>query len=204
MISADRTKSVRTAPLIFSFSISSVDFEAGFSVPSEGLSAGSPPSSAVVSGGFSSGGWRNLWASFSHPSKQRNAPPSISNGVTIRGASPLIASADGTRISLFTAEPLATAQTTGSSRSALTPVTCSALSARSSPSTPAVFLVATLVIAATSSRIVVMSSRRARRLVPAKERLLSREFDPILQRILRKHLGQGGNFCSPRGTCSEP
>ncbi len=200
MISADSTKSVRIAPLIFSFSISSVDFSAGFPV----ASAGSPPSSGVTSAGFSSGGWRNLWASFSQPSKQRNAPPIISKGVTAQGANPLIASADGTRISLFTAEPLATAQTTGSSRSALTPVTCSALSARSSPSTPAVFLVATLVIAATSSRIVVMSSRRARRLVPAKERLLSREIDPILQRILRKHFGRGGNFCSPRGTCSEP
>ena len=48
-------------------------------------------------------------------------------------------------------EPLATAHTTGSSRSALTPVTCCALRARSSPSTPAVFFAASWVIAATSS-----------------------------------------------------
>jgi hypothetical protein len=82
---------------------------------------------------------------------------------------------------LLTSEPLKTAQTTGSSRSARTPVTCSALSARSSPRTPAVFFAATfertatssatavaffaatLVRIATSSRTVAMSSRRARK-----------------------------------------
>ena len=70
-------------------------------------------------------------------------------------------------MALFFNDPTATAQTTGISRSARTPETCCALSARSSPSTPAVFLAATLVITATSSRIVAISSSRARRLAPA-------------------------------------
>ncbi|MNE85217.1 hypothetical protein D3C80_1821940 [compost metagenome] len=64
-------------------------------------------------------------------------------------------------------EPLATAQTTGSSRSALTPETCWAFRARSSPSTPAVFFAATLVISATSSSMLAISSSRANRLAPA-------------------------------------
>ena len=69
----------------------------------------------------SSSAWlcRNLCASFSKPSKQRKAPPIISSGVTAQGANALMASAAGTRIALLTSEPLATAQTTGSSRSAL-------------------------------------------------------------------------------------
>ena len=62
-----------------------------------------------------------------------------------------MSNAAGTRAHLFTSERFATAQMTGHSRSVLTPETCSALSARSSPSTPAVFFVATFVIAATSS-----------------------------------------------------
>src|SRR5688572_27233044 len=79
----------------------------------------------------------------------------------------LMISAAGTRIALLTTELLATAHTTGSSRSGCTPATCCALSARSSPSTPAVFLVATLVNTATSSRMLAMSSIRAIRLLPA-------------------------------------
>jgi len=55
----------------------------------------------------------------------------------------------------------------GSSRRGSTPVTWLALTARSSPTTPAVFLAATLVSSATSSRTVVMSSMRASRLLPA-------------------------------------
>ena len=55
----------------------------------------------------------------------------------------LMSSANGTKTSLLKNEPLATTQTTGSSRSALTPETCSALRARSSSNTPAVFLTAT-------------------------------------------------------------
>jgi hypothetical protein len=78
-----------------------------------------------------------------------------------------MASAAGTRMALLTSEPLATAQTTGSSRLASTPWTCWALSARSSPSTPAVFLAATLVSTDTSSSTVVMSSIRASRLAAA-------------------------------------
>ncbi len=68
-----------------------------------------------------------------------------------QGATTLMSNAAGTKMALLIIDPLATAQTTGSSRSALTPVTCCALSARSSPSTPAVFCAATLVITATSS-----------------------------------------------------
>src|SRR5262249_25952631 len=76
----------------------------------------------------------------------------------------LMASAAGTRIALFSSEPLATAHTTGSSRSARTPATCWALSARSSPRTPAVFCVAAFVSPATSSSTEAISSRRASRL----------------------------------------
>ena len=87
--------------------------------------------------------------------------------VISQGASQLIKSAAGTRMALFTSEPLATAHTTGSSRSACTPVTCWAFRARSSPSTPAVFLAATLVMVATSSRMLAMSSISAMSVVPA-------------------------------------
>jgi len=82
-------------------------------------------------------------------------------------SSALIASAAGTRIALLTSDPLATAHTTGNSRLALTPVTCCAFKARSSPSTPAVFLAATLVRTETSSSSVAISSSRANRLAPA-------------------------------------
>ena len=61
-----------------------------------------------------------------------------------QGATTLMSKAAGTRMALLIIEPLATAQTTGNSRSAFTPVTCCALSARSSPSTPAVFFTASL------------------------------------------------------------
>src|SRR5262249_48414470 len=90
---------------------------------------------------------------------------SISSGTTAHGAQALIASAEGTSTALFRREPFATAHTTGSSRSARTPATCSALSARSSPRTPAVFCVATLVSTDTSSSTDAMSSRRVSRLV---------------------------------------
>src|SRR5690606_6734014 len=93
-----------------------------------------------------------------------NRPPAISNGVTAQGTKALIASAAGTRIALLRSDPFATAHTTGNSRSALTPATCWAFSARSSPSTPAVFFVATLVRTATSSRTLAMSSISASRL----------------------------------------
>ena len=120
-------------------------------------------------GGSSWGGWSSLCASFSTPSKHKKAPPNISTGVTAHGARALSTRAAGAKISLFFAEPLATAQITGSSRSGLTPETCWAFSARSSPSTPAVFLVATLVIVATLSRLPAMLSISARRLPPGIE-----------------------------------
>ncbi len=91
----------------------------------------------------------------------------MSRGVMSSGRKALSARAAGTRISLFLKEPMATAHTTGSSRTARTPATCCALRARSSPSTPAVFLAATLVMVATSSSTLAMSSSRARRLAPA-------------------------------------
>src|SRR5574340_111539 len=154
MISADRMKSVRTAPLILSRS------SATRSTAGSVTACASSVSCAAVSPR-----WRNLCASFSKPSQHRKAPPSIKSGVIAHGASALMASAAGTRINLLRNEPFATAHTTCSSRSALTPATCWALSARSSPSTPAVFLAATLVITDTSSRMVAMSSSRASRLV---------------------------------------
>ena len=86
-----------------------------------------------------------MCVTFSAPSKHRKRPPTIISGVIAHGARALISSAAGTRIALFISEPFATAQTTGNSRSAATPVTCCALSARSSPSTPAVLPVATFV-----------------------------------------------------------
>src|SRR5690554_6508541 len=111
----------------------------------------------------------------------------------------LINSAPGTRISLFLNEPLATAQTTGSSRSARTPVTCWALSARSSPSTPAVFFAATLLIRDTSSSRVAISSSRASRLEAKKDTSSYRDtlhycrrqgFQPIIdQNALRPRSG---------------
>src|SRR5690606_566373 len=69
--------------------------------------------------------------------------------------------------SLFRKEPLATAHTTGSSRLATTPLTCCAFRAMSSPSTPAVFLLAALVSSATSSSTLAISSSKASRLAPA-------------------------------------
>jgi hypothetical protein len=88
----------------------------------------------------------------------------MSSGTKAHGTKALTASAAGTKIALFRREPLATAQTTGSSRLGRRPAVCSALSATSSPSTPAVFCVATLVSADTSSSTVTMSSSRASRL----------------------------------------
>ena len=63
--------------------------------------------------------------------------------------------------------PRATAQTTGSSRRASTPLTCWALRARSSPRTPALFFAAIFEYSATSSSSAVMSSSKASRPVVA-------------------------------------
>ena len=62
---------------------------------------------------------------------------------------------------MLSIEPLATAQTTGSSRWGSTPATWCALSARQPPTA---FLVAILVITATSSSPVAMSSSNVSRL----------------------------------------
>ena len=155
MISADKIKSVRIAPLILPFS-SATRSTAGFASAVTSFSCEAARPAAVC---------MNLWATFSKPSKHKKAPPTINSGVTAQGAKALMASAAGTRIALLINEPLATAQTTGSSRSALTPETCCALSARSSPRTPAVFLAATLDSKATSSRTLAMSSINASKLL---------------------------------------
>ena len=141
MISAERTKSVRTAPLIFPFS--KATRSSLVSTRAAARSAWLASCSLLLC--------RNLWASFSKPSKHRNAPPIMSSGVTAQGARALMSRAAGTRIALLTKDPFATAHTTGSSRSAATPVTCWAFRARSSPRTPAVFWVAILVRTTTSS-----------------------------------------------------
>ena len=155
MISADKIKSVRIAPLILSFSTATRS-TAGSDSAVTNCSCWAACSGALCT---------NLWAIFSKPSKHKNAPPTIKSGVTAQGANALMANAAGTNIALFKNDPRATAQTTGSSRSALTPDTCCAFRARSSPSTPAVFLAATLDSTATSSRMVAMSSINASRLL---------------------------------------
>ena len=104
MISADKIKSVRMAPLILVFS--------------------STISSVAACGSWAAT-WRlrNLCNSFSTPSKQRKAPPIIKSGTISEGINTESNSASGTKISLLTKEPLVTAHTIGSSRSARTPVT---------------------------------------------------------------------------------
>ncbi len=157
MISADKMKSVRIAPFTLSFS----------NATTSTFSSASACSVCAWRCASSSLECRKRCASFSTPSKHRNAPPIIISGVIAHGSQALIASAAGTRIALLSSEPLATAHTTGSSRSALTPVTCCAFSARSSPSTPAVFFAATLVRIDTSSSSEAISSSRVNRLAPA-------------------------------------
>ena len=65
-------------------------------------------------------------------------------------------------INLFRNDPLVMAHKTGSSREAENPTAFSAFTARSSPKMPAVFLPATLVMAATSSISKPMSSSNAK------------------------------------------
>ena len=127
-------------------------------------------SPVLSSSPLSSSWWacgKNFSKIFSAPSKQRNKPPINSNGMINQGINALINKAAGTRINLFLNEPFATAHTTGISRSADTPETCCALSAKSSPNTPAVFFAATLDISATSSSTVAMSSNSVSKLAPA-------------------------------------
>ena len=65
-------------------------------------------------------------------------------------------------MALFKNEPLVIAQITGNSLVAKKPVAFSALTAKSSPRIPAVFLVAILPITATSSINAAISSKRAK------------------------------------------
>jgi hypothetical protein len=77
------------------------------------------------------------------------------------GAKALSKKATGKIINLFRADPLVIAQITGSSRSDTKPDAFSAFTAKSSPKIPAVFLAATLLITATSSISVAISSNNA-------------------------------------------
>jgi hypothetical protein len=56
-----------------------------------------------------------------HAFEAQKRAPTISKGVINQGTKALINSAAGTKMALFINEPLATAQTTGSSRLAFTP-----------------------------------------------------------------------------------
>ncbi|SAJ32383.1 Uncharacterised protein [Enterobacter cloacae] len=85
-----------------------------------------------------------------------------------QGIKALISSASGTRITLLIKDPFATPHTTGNSRFARTPLTCCALSDKSSPSTPAVFFAASFPITEMSSSKVAMSSSNVNKLLPAK------------------------------------
>ena len=154
MISADRIKSVRMAPLILFFSI----------VNNSSLLTALRRSSLRCS---SAAAWKKILQIFSMPSKHRYAPPAINSGVINQGIKKLINNAIGTRIALLSSEPLATAQTTGSSLSGFTPLTWCAFRARSSLSTPAVFWVAVLLINATSSNSAAISSNKAKKLLAA-------------------------------------
>ena len=80
----------------------------------------------------------------------------------IQGAHALSPNAKGKMMALFRNEPRVMAQSTGSSRAEEKPTAFSALTAKSSPKMPAVFLPATLVMAATSSINRAMSSKSAK------------------------------------------
>jgi hypothetical protein len=91
------------------------------------------------------------------------------NGLITIGRNALNKKIKGSIIALFNNEPLAIAQSTGSSLFEANPEAFSALTAKSSPKIPAVFLVATLLIEATSLLIkatssskVAISSKRAK------------------------------------------
>jgi hypothetical protein len=69
----------------------------------------------------------------------------------------------GKMITLFSKDPLAMAHKTGSSRAEANPEAFSAFTAKSSPKIPAVFLVAILLIVATSSNMEAISSSSAKK-----------------------------------------
>lgn len=87
-------------------------------------------------------------------------PPAVKSGVMSCGRKAESSRAADTKTGLLEKEPFAIDQTIGNSRSADTSVTRLALDAKSSPTTPAVFFAAALVIRATSSKTAVMSSGR--------------------------------------------
>lgn len=87
-------------------------------------------------------------------------PPAVKSGVMSCGRKAESSRAAGTKTGLLEKEPFAIDQTIGNSRSADTPVTRLSLGAKSSPTMPAVFFAAALVIRATSSKTAVMSSGR--------------------------------------------
>ena len=81
--------------------------------------------------------------------------------VTATGTKALNKKANGKIIILLSRDPLVIAQRTGNSRSETKPEAFSAFTAKSSPKIPAVFLAATLLITATSSIKVAISSNNA-------------------------------------------
>ncbi len=87
----------------------------------------------------------------------------MSNAIMIAGGKITFkTNAKGTMMSLLINEPLVIAHKTGSSRVETKPVAFSALTARSSPNMPAVFLVAILLAKATSSINSAISSKTAK------------------------------------------
>ena len=82
--------------------------------------------------------------------------------VTAQGAKALNKKAMGRIMILLSRDPLVMAQSTGSSRLETKPDAFSAFTAKSSPRIPAVFLVATLLMVATSSSSVATSSKTAK------------------------------------------
>ena len=98
IISAERIKSVRIAPLILAASLK------------------------VVFSSCSS--WAiNLCRIFSTPSKHKYAPPIIRSGTINQGKNAESSKAIGIKMTLLTNDPLVTAQTMGNSRSEDAPVT---------------------------------------------------------------------------------
>ena len=153
MISADKMKSVRTAPFTIFCSCS--------------LLVNSASSSTKLSSSCGT----SFSQTFSAPSKHRYAPPNMRIGVIAHGRNRLSNNATGKMMtSLLKNEPLAMRQIIGSSRSGVNPVTYCGVTAVSSMTTPAALLPALPAAAATSSTdaaatlaIVAMSSSKAAR-----------------------------------------
>ena len=132
MISADRMKSVRIAPETI-------------------VASASPPwSAAGTSWSWSS--WRRAWMTLWAPSYARKQPPNIRMISTTVGATSLSTSATGRmKSSLLRSEPTAIRLMMGSSRSAARPRTYAGVTAASSTTTPAAFMLARPAAIPTSS-----------------------------------------------------